>query len=53
MVPPYTMMDGRFSLPMAIRVPGMFLSQPGMDTLASYHCALMTVSMESAMMSLD
>ena len=31
----------------------MFLSQPGMATLASYHCPLMTVSIESAMMSRD
>ena len=31
----------------------MFLSQPGMETLASYHCAPMTVSMESAMRSRD
>ena len=36
---------------MAMTVPGMFLSHPGMDTLASYHCAPMTVSMESAMTS--
>ena len=33
--------------------PGMFLSQPGIEMLASYHWALMTVSMESAMRSLD
>ena len=32
-------MDGLFSLPMAMIVPGMFLSQPGRDTFASYHCA--------------
>ena len=31
----------------------MFLSQPGMAMLASYHCPPMTVSMESAMMSRD
>ena len=30
-----------------------FLSQPGMEILASYHWALMTVSMLSAMRSLD
>ena len=29
----------------------MFLSQPGRETLASYHCAAITVSMESAMRS--
>ncbi len=29
MVPPYTIIDGRFSLPIAIIEPGMFLSQPG------------------------
>ena len=29
----------------------MFLSQPGIATRPSYHCALMTVSIESAMMS--
>ena len=33
---------------MAITVPGMFLSHPGSETLASYHCADMTVSIESA-----
>ncbi len=38
---------------MAMRQPGMFLSQPGMEMLASYHWALITVSMESAMMSRD
>ena len=31
----------------------MFLSQPGIEMLASYHWALMTVSMESAIRSLD
>ena len=38
---------------MAITQPGMFLSQPGRDILASYHCAPITVSMESAMRSRD
>lgn len=33
---------------MAMMVPGMFLSQPGSEMLASYHCALITVSIESA-----
>ena len=28
-VPPYTMIDGRFNLPIAIIEPGIFLSQPG------------------------
>ena len=32
---------------------GMFLSQPGIEMFASYHCADMTVSIESAMMSRD
>ena len=31
----------------------MFLSQPGMEMFASYHCAAMTVSIESAMRSRD
>ena len=31
----------------------MFLSQPGSETFASYHCALITVSIESAIRSLD
>mmetsp|Transcript_8681 Transcript_8681/g.24800 ORF Transcript_8681/g.24800 Transcript_8681/m.24800 type:complete len:233 (-) Transcript_8681:429-1127(-) len=53
MVPPYTMMEGLFRRPIAISVPGMFLSQPGRDTFASYHWALMTVSMESAIRSRD
>ena len=44
---------GRLSLPMAMRHPGMFLSQPGMETLASYHWAPITVSMESAIRSRD
>jgi hypothetical protein len=37
MVPPYTMMEGRLSRAIAMTLPGMFLSQPGSDTLASYH----------------
>src|SRR5476649_443264 len=47
------MSDGRFRRPIAIRQPGMFLSQPGSDTLASYHCAPITVSIESAIRSRD
>ena len=37
----------------AMIVPGIFLSQPGSGTLASYHCARITVSIESAIMSRD
>jgi hypothetical protein len=36
---------------MAMTQPGMFLSQPGSEMLASYHWARMTISMESAMTS--
>ena len=38
---------------MAIRQPGMFLSQPGIEMLASYHWAPITVSIESAIRSRD
>ncbi len=38
---------------MAIRQPGIFLSQPGMVTAASYHWPPMMVSMESAIRSRD
>ena len=38
---------------MAITQPGMFLSQPGSAISASYHCAPMTVSIESAIRSRD
>jgi hypothetical protein len=38
---------------MAMTLPGMFLSQPGMVTSASYHCAPITVSIESAIRSRD
>src|ERR1700761_4670613 len=47
------MSDGRFRRPIAIRQPGMFLSQPGIEMLASYHWADITVSMLSAIMSRD
>ena len=47
------MSDGRLSRPIAMTQPGMFLSQPGIDTLASYHWLDMTVSIESAMRSRD
>ena len=47
------MIVGRFRRAAAMIVPGMFLSQPGSETLASYHWARMTVSIESAMMSRD
>ena len=50
-VPPYTINAGRLSRPIAIRQPGMFLSQPGIATMPSYHWACITVSIESAMMS--
>ena len=36
MVPPYTITLGRFTRPIAITVPGMFLSHPGMLMFASY-----------------
>mmetsp|Transcript_33778 Transcript_33778/g.58381 ORF Transcript_33778/g.58381 Transcript_33778/m.58381 type:complete len:239 (+) Transcript_33778:1118-1834(+) len=52
-VPPYTMMAGRFRRAIAMRQPGMFLSQPGSAMQASYHCAPITVSMESAIRSRD
>ena len=52
-VPPYTTRPGRFSRPKARREPGIFLSQPGTATNPSYHWAFITVSMESAMISLD
>ena len=51
MVPPYTMMDGLLNLAMARMTPGMFLSHPGREMLASYHWPHITVSMLSAMMS--
>eukprot|EP00959_Pyramimonas_sp_CCMP1952_P445765 9333022-Pyramimonas_sp.AAC.3 len=35
-------MEGLFRRAMAIKVPGMFLSQPGREMLPSYHCALIT-----------
>ena len=38
---------------MAIRQPGMFLSQPGSEMQASYHWAPITVSIESAIRSRD
>src|SRR5262245_24619410 len=47
------MSAGRFSRPIAMRQPGMFLSQPGIDTFASYHWPAMTVSIESAIRSRD
>ena len=50
-VPPYTMIAGRLSRSIAMTEPGMFLSQPGTVITASYHCALTTVSIESAIRS--
>ena len=52
-VPPYTINAGRFSRAIAITQPGMFLSHPGIATSASYHCAAMIVSMQSAIRSRD
>ena len=37
----------------AMSEPGMFLSHPGTVTMPSYHCALTTVSIESAIRSLE
>jgi hypothetical protein len=48
-----TMSDGRFTRPIAMRHPGMFLSQPGTVIRPSYHCAPITVSIESAIRSRD
>jgi hypothetical protein len=36
MVPPYTKIDGRLSLAIAISVPGKLLSHPDIPTRASY-----------------
>src|SRR5690606_16018698 len=47
------MMLGRLKRAMAMSAPGMFLSQPTTEMLASYHMALATVSMESAIRSRD
>jgi hypothetical protein len=38
---------------MAMTQPGMFLSHPGSEMLASYHWAAITVSIESAIRSRD
>ncbi|MGC4111347.1 MAG: hypothetical protein QM747_13175 [Nocardioides sp.] len=53
MVPPYTNTAGRFSRAMAMAQPGMFLSQPPMATKPSKPSAPTTVSMESAITSLE
>ena len=53
MEPPYTMMEGLLNLAMAMTTPGMFLSHPGSEMLPSYHWPHITVSMLSAMMSLE
>src|SRR2546423_4688035 len=47
------MIEGRLTRPIAISTPGMFLSQPGSEMFASYHCPCITVSIESAIRSLD
>ena len=36
-VPPYTIIDGRFTRPIAITEPGIFLSQPTTAIIESYH----------------
>mmetsp|Transcript_120670 Transcript_120670/g.341211 ORF Transcript_120670/g.341211 Transcript_120670/m.341211 type:complete len:360 (-) Transcript_120670:340-1419(-) len=51
MVPPYSISEGLLTRSIAMTQPGMFLSQPGIVTSASYHCAPMTVSILSAMIS--
>ena len=51
MVPPYTRILGRFRRNMAIKAPGIFLSQPTTVTTPSYDIACTTVSTESAMTS--
>src|SRR3989344_7873800 len=51
MVPPYIKREGMLSLPIAMRQPGMFLSQPPMATRPSNLSASETNSMESAITS--
>ena len=51
MVPPYTNTAGMFMRAMAISAPGMFLSHPPTASTPSTHCALHTVSIESAITS--
>ena len=53
MVPPYTMILGRLRRNMAITEPGMFLSQPTTATMPSYDIPPITVSIESAIKSLE
>ena len=38
MVPPYTIRAGLFRRAIAMTTPGMFLSHPGSEIFASYHC---------------
>lgn len=38
MVPPYTIRAGLFRRAIAITTPGIFLSHPGSEMFASYHC---------------
>ena len=52
-VPPYTNTAGRSSRAIAIRQPGMFLSQPPMATRPSNASQPATASIESAMISRD
>jgi hypothetical protein len=47
------MINGRLCLAAAIITPGMFLSHPGIEMLASWCCAMVTVSILSAIRSRD
>ena len=38
MVPPYTIRAGLFRRAIAMTTPGIFLSHPGSEMFASYHC---------------
>ena len=51
--PPYIKIDGLSSLAIAIRHPGIFLSQPPIVITPSNPSAAETVSIESAITSLD
>ena len=53
MLPPYTKIDGLFNLAMAITQAGIFLSHPPMVTKPSKPCPPTTVSIESAITSLE
>jgi len=49
--PPYVKTPGTFTRAMAMREPGIVLSHPAHVTRASYPCACMTSSIESAITS--